>query len=100
MKKIFFAALILMNLTVTAQESLINFQKDISWQSVLDSAVKGNKLVFVDLYTDWCVPCKRMEQEVFSIRGVAEVFNNRFINYKVNAEKGEGIALAKKYGVG
>ena len=86
-------------LFVSAQVSLINFHKDLFWQQVLDSAARGNRLVFVDLYTDWCVPCKRMEQEVFSLNSVAEVFNKRFINYKINAEKGEGIALAKKYKV-
>ncbi|MCJ8211200.1 thioredoxin family protein [Mucilaginibacter sp. RS28] len=70
-----------------------------SWDEVLAEA-KAKKLpVFVDVYTDWCGPCKRMEQEVFIQQGVGTFYNRYYISYRLNAEKGEGPALAKQYGV-
>jgi thioredoxin-related protein len=38
-----------------------------------------------------------MTREVFPTKTVGDYFNEKFVSIKVNAEKGEGIALAKKY---
>lgn len=62
---------------------------------MLDKAVAENKLVFVDFYTDWCLPCKMMEKDVFVDKELGLFFNTHFINLKVNAEKGNGINLAQ-----
>ncbi|MBE7174056.1 MAG: thioredoxin fold domain-containing protein [Williamsia sp.] len=87
-------------LLLQAQEgSGVLFQKELSWSQLLDSAKKENKMVFVDIYTDWCMPCKRMEKEIFSLKNVGDTFNSKFINYRLNAEQGEGINIAKRYGV-
>ncbi len=69
-----------------------------SMSEVLKQAEKANKLVFVDLYTDWCGPCKMMSKDVFTQAEVGDFFNSNFINLKVNAEK-EGVEYAKKYEV-
>ena len=60
-------------------------------------AKKENKLVFVDTYTSWCGPCKRLSKEVFPQKVVGDYFNPRFVNVKIDAEKGEGVDFAKKY---
>ena len=60
-------------------------------------AKKENKLVFVDTYTEWCGPCKRLSKEVFPQKKVGDYFNPRFVSVKIDAEKGEGIEYAKKY---
>lgn len=36
-----------------------------SWKELLETAKKEGKLIFVDCYTEWCQPCKQMEQQVF-----------------------------------
>jgi hypothetical protein len=54
-------------------------------------------LVFVDVYTDWCGPCKTMDAEVFPLPQVGNIYNQSFINYKIDAEKGEGPAIKKAY---
>ena len=33
---------------------------------VLELAQKEDKLIFIDLYTTWCLPCKMMDQNVFT----------------------------------
>jgi thiol-disulfide isomerase/thioredoxin len=75
----------------------IQFQKNISWKDALSMAEDSNKMVFVDVYTDWCGPCQEMNKEVFTLREIGDKFNNSFINYQLNAEKGEGPALKSRY---
>lgn len=47
-------------------------------------------MVFMDCYTSWCGPCKMMAQEVFSREDVGQFMNTRFVNVKLDMEKGEG----------
>ena len=70
-----------------------------SWKDVLAEAKKQNKPVFVDIYTTWCGPCKLMAKQAFPDPKVGEKFNANFISYQIDAEKGEGIDVAKKYAV-
>lgn len=70
-----------------------------SWSQVLSEAKKQNKLIFIDIYTTWCGPCKMMSAKVFTDEKVGNKFNEAFINYKIDAEKGEGIELAKNYAI-
>ncbi|MFC4144239.1 thioredoxin family protein [Pedobacter mendelii] len=97
---VFFLALTIFNNHVSAQSSSIGieFFKG-TWTDVLAESKKQQKLIFIDFYTDWCPPCKRMDAEIFPDKMVGEAYNELFINYKVNAEKGNGIELAKKFGV-
>ena len=76
----------------------ISFRQD-DWQNVLMQAKAQKKLIFVDIYTAWCGPCKEMDKKTFTDVSVGDKFNARFINYKVDAEKGFGITLAKRYNV-
>ncbi len=64
---------------------------------LLEKAKEEKKLIFVDCYTSWCGPCRSMANNVFTRPDVGEYFNARFINAKINMEKGEGKDLAKKY---
>lgn len=61
---------------------------------------KTGKLIFIDCYTDWCGPCKRMAATSFVDEQVGNVFNDKFINMKVEMEKNPiGVELAKRYRV-
>ncbi len=77
----------------------VHFVKSESLSAVLDAAAKENKFVFVDFYTTWCLPCKLMDEEVFPDKAMGEFFQENFISYKVDAEKGNGINLATIYNV-
>ena len=62
-------------------------------------AKKEDKLIFVDFYTDWCAPCRVMDQKVFTDPNTGAFMNEHFINYKVNMEKGPGSHLVYIYEV-
>lgn len=72
--------------------------KHISFEEALEEAKRENKLVFVDFYTVWCGPCKMMSANVFTNKDVGALYNEKFINIKLDAEK-EGRAAARKFGV-
>ena len=70
-----------------------------TWKQVLEKAIQTNKPIFVDVYTTWCGPCKKMSSEIFPLAEVGAVYNTNFVCYQIDAEKGEGIDFAKKYEV-
>lgn len=74
-----------------------NFRQ-ISFDEAIAAAKQENKMVFIDFYTDWCGPCKRMSKEVFPQKKVGDFFNEKFVCVKFNAEK-EGKELATRYEV-
>lgn len=69
------------------------------WKDVLAEAQRQNKPIFLDVYTSWCPPCKRMAREAFPDPELGTKFNVHFINYQLDAEKGEGVLIAKQYAV-
>ncbi len=80
-----------------SQNRSIEFEKDTIWENTLEKAKKEDKLIFLDVYTDWCVWCKSMEKKVFTRDDVADFYNANFINARINAEKGSGKKLKKIY---
>ena len=70
-----------------------------TWNEALAKATKENKPVFVDAYTTWCGPCKWMTKNVFTNDTVADFYNKNYVCVKMDMEKGEGVDLAKQWGV-
>ena len=97
MKKIYIILLLILAQSVVmwGQEH-IEFQK-INFAQAKEKAAQENKLIFLDGYTSWCAPCKWMEGNVFNQKEIASYFNNKFVNLKVDCEKGEGVDIAKQY---
>ncbi|HTO17097.1 MAG TPA: thioredoxin domain-containing protein [Edaphocola sp.] len=70
-----------------------------SFKDILAKAKKENKIVYMDIYTTWCGPCKMMAAQLFPTKEAGDLYNPNFINFKIDAEKGEGIDLATRYKV-
>lgn len=70
-----------------------------SWQQALTEARRQHKPVFLDVYAHWCPPCQRMAREALPSPVVGAAYNERFISYQLDAEIGEGPALARQYGI-
>lgn len=69
----------------------------LGYEEALARARREKKLVFVDVYTDWCGFCKKLDREVFTDPDVARAAS-RFVAIRVNAEKG-GEEVAERFGV-
>lgn len=66
---------------------LIDFVETDNLAYVVDKAAAEGKLVFVEFVTDWCLPCKMMDEDVFTHKETADFINKNFISYKIDAEK-------------
>lgn len=97
MKKIFFLVSLGSSIINFAQN--INFQDNMEFSEILKKAKTENKIIFLDAYASWCGPCKMMEKNVFNKESVQEYYNANFINVRFDMEKGEGMDLARIYGV-
>jgi thioredoxin 1 len=77
----------------------IEFQK-MTLEDAMKQAKSSGKIIFIDAYTEWCGPCKRMAATAFMDEGVAKLFNSKFINLKIEMEKNaDGPIVAQKYEV-
>ena len=87
MKKLLF--LLTFALGTGAAQAQVKFETK-STDAVREMAIKQGKLVFIDLYASWCPPCRMMERQGFSRKGVGAA--------KYNTDKPTGRELMKRYG--
>jgi len=81
-----------------------SFAEDVSFSNgtydeILAKAKLENKIVMIDFITDWCKWCIETDKKVYTDPKVSGFANVHQINWKIDAEKGEGPDLTKKYGV-
>lgn len=56
------------------------------WDAGLREARTSGKPVLVDVYTDWCGWCKRMDRDVYARADVRAYLAKRFVTIKLDAE--------------
>lgn len=68
----------------------------INWMS-MDEALAAQKTtpkkIFMDVYTTWCGPCKMLDKNTFSNKGVIEYINENYYAVKFNAEGTEEVTF-------
>jgi thioredoxin-related protein len=92
--KIFvFFFLLSLSFSVNAQEVTW-----LSWSEAAELAVndKKPKKIFVDVYTDWCGWCKKMDKDTFQNEEVATYMNANFYMVKLDGEGKEEIVYKGK----
>ncbi|MBL7814717.1 MAG: thioredoxin fold domain-containing protein [Saprospiraceae bacterium] len=99
MKQFITFFLFLLTLTTVSAQGIAFEPETTAWADILKKAKAENKIVFVDAYTTWCGPCKVMAKNIFPMKEVGDVFNAKFVNAKIDMEKGEGPEIAQKYGI-
>jgi thioredoxin-related protein len=64
------------------------------WNEGLAAAAGGTKPVIVDVYTDWCGWCKRMDRDTYSRPEIGDYLNKHFVMVRLNAEGPEKLSYA------
>ena len=96
MKKIFLVSFFL--LLAWAAAGQVRFMTG-STDALRSEAIRQGKLVFIDVYTTWCIPCKQMDDDVFSRRDVGDFMARYFVCAKYDGDLETGAALSQRYGV-
>lgn len=58
-----------------------------SWEDGLNKAKKENKMILVDVYTNWCGWCTRMENDTYAKDNIQKLINENFVPIKINPEE-------------
>jgi len=87
-------------LTILVVTSSFLFQKKtnsavhwVSWERAMELNKQSPKKIFVDVYTDWCGWCKKMDATTFSDEKVASFMNENFYCVKFDAEQKEDVII-------
>jgi thioredoxin 1 len=70
-----------------------------TWQKAIKLAKAQKKLIFIDVYAPWCMPCIMLKLKTFSNKGAGDFYNKKFISLALNGEKDEGFKLFQAYGL-
>lgn len=74
--------------------------KWVSFEESRSLASSQNKPIFVDVYADWCQPCKLMDKQVFPDDSVKNILTNRYVLAKINGDDPVvGDTLKKMFGI-
>lgn len=63
----------------------------LSWEEAIERNKTEPKRMLVDVYTDWCGWCKKMDKVVFTDPAIAKVISKNFYAVKFNAEQRKAI---------
>ena len=72
---------------VLAQEKI----KWMSFEEAVEKAEKKPKHIFIDVYTDWCGWCKKMDASTFVDPVIVKLMNKHFYAVKFDAEQKDTI---------
>ncbi len=92
MKKLLFS-LILISFSVLSQAQEIKW---LTLNEALTLQKKSPKPIFMDVYTDWCGPCKMLDAKTFKDKAFAAHISKNYYAVKFNAEGNGDITFNKK----
>lgn len=91
-KSIIIAIFAFLTLGAKAQET----KETIKWMDfndAVEACKKEPKLIFIDVFTDWCGWCKWMDASTFKNPVIAKYMNDKFYAVKFDAERSDTIVF-------
>ena len=74
-------------------------QVEVNWVSFEEAIAlnqKEKRKILVDVYTDWCGWCKKMDRTTYSHPKIVEYINEKYYAVKLNAEMTDTVRLGKQ----
>lgn len=95
MKSILTAAIISATCIAHAQQTLTIIDQD--YELAKHTALQQQKLLIVDFYTTWCIPCKVLDKAIFKNDSMAAEINKNFVVLQYDAERDSSHNLSLKH---
>jgi thioredoxin-related protein len=92
-------AIVFYSSTTQAQTNESKADKKINWMSFEEAVAKSEKnpkKMFIDVYTEWCGWCKKMDANTFTDSTIIELMNKDFYAVKLDAETRDTIRFRDK----
>lgn len=70
-----------------------------SFSAALTEAKKTEKPLFIDVYANWCGPCKQLKRSTFKDHEVGNYFNKNFVCVGIDGETDEGRGVRDFYNI-
>jgi thioredoxin-related protein len=74
-------------------------QSKVKWYSIeeaIELTTREPRVLMIDVYTDWCGWCKRMDATTFSDPSIVSMLNEHFYPVKLDAEGKEDIVIGNR----
>lgn len=97
MKKIIPVFLVFfLSFSVSSGQETVKKVKWYTFQEAVKLSKENPKKLFIDVYTDWCGWCKKMDKETFEHPEIARILNREYYPVKFDAESKEPIEFDGK----
>src|SRR5215467_16036099 len=101
---VFVVSAIVLGLMLTGIPGISGRPSSITWERDYGTAIQRaraeKKLIVADMFTDWCVLCKKMDAETYSDPQLIKNIANKYVWLKLNTETEEdGKRLQKDFAI-
>jgi len=81
---------------LTSANSIAQEINWVTFQEALELQKKTPKKIMMDVYTNWCGPCKMLDRNTFQNKEVADYVNEHYYAVKFNGEGNESVNYKEK----
>lgn len=77
-------------LSLVAHSGIAGGPSSLTWRTFdagMAEAQRSNKKVLIDVYTDWCGWCKKMDASTYTDKSLTDYLNRHYVVIKMNAER-------------
>ncbi len=77
----------------------VEIEENPNYTRIFQRAIKKRRPIFLSFYSEWCVTCPYMNEEMVKKQPIIGYLEDEFVSFLVDAETMEGYKLATEYNI-